>query len=255
MGFKMLYGITPDLMVTQTVSFSNHHGSKLPDDFVTDDGGLGMHTHGTTKGTPYPYLFETYNLNLKYRFYVDDAHHEHLRGAVWGEMAFGSNAHDEAEPSLMGDNNGFAAGVIFTKLYKRLAVSAGLSGVIPLKYHEEAKDLTIQYGKAVHYSLSIGFLLLPKEYRSYDQVNVNVYAEFLGRSYGGAEISMGGESVLIDDVPSLEPGHYLELRPAIQFVFWSNTRLDLSSSILLSGESYTKFYPVFYMGLQHYLYL
>ena len=256
MAFKVLYGITPDLMVTQTASFSNHHGSTLPDDFVTTDGGLGgMHTHGTTKGVAYPYLFETYNLNLKYRFYVDDGHNEHLRGAVWGEMAFGSNAHDEAEPSLMGDNNGFAAGVIFTKLHKRLAVSLGLSGILPLKYHEEAKDLTFQYGNAFHYSLSFGYLVLPKEYKSYDQVNVNIYAEFLGRAYGGATIDMAGENVLTDGVPSLESGHYLELRPAIQFIFWSNTRLDVSSSFLVAGESYTKFYPVFYMSLQHYFYL
>jgi hypothetical protein len=170
-------------------------------------------------------------------------------------MALGSSAHDEAEPSLMGDNNGFGTGITFTKLYKRLAVSLGLSAIFPLDYYEEAKDLTFKYGNAFHYTLSFGYLILPKVYKSYDQLNVNLYAEFLGRAYGAAEISMGGENLPVYNAPSLEAGHYLELRPAIQFIFWSNTRLDLSSSFLIFGESYTKFYPVFYMNLQHYFYL
>jgi hypothetical protein len=255
MGFKVMYGITSDLMLTQTISFSNHHGGTLPDDFVTTDGGLGMHTHGTTKGASYPYLFETYNLNAKYRFYVDDSHNEHLRAAVWGEVAFGNEAHDESEPSIMGDNSGVGVGVIATKLYKRFAASVGLSGILPFKYSEAAKELTVDYGNALHYSLSLGYLLLPEVYSDYNQVNVNLYAEFLGRAYQGATIHCQGENVITDGVPSLESGHYLEFRPAIQFIFWSNTRLDLSSSFLAFGESYTKFYPVFYMNIQHYLFL
>jgi hypothetical protein len=256
LGLKVMYGVTSDLMVTQTVSFSNHHGGRLPADFVTTDGGLGaMHTHGTTKGAAYPYLFETYNLNLKYRFYVSDSRNEHLRAAVWGEVAFGNEAHDEAEPTLMGDNAGWGGGVIVTKLYKRFAVSLGLGGIIPWMYKEDPDNLTFQYGNTLTYSLSLGYLLLPTTYRDYSQVNVNLYAEFLGKTYDAAEIHCMGEKVIIDNVPALSAGSYMELRPALQFIFWSNTRLDLSSSFLIHGDSYTKLYPVFYFNLQHYFYL
>jgi hypothetical protein len=63
---------------------------------------------------------------------------------------------------------------------------------------------------AVAYSLSAGYLLLPKSYTSYKQVNVNVYAELLGKSNPGYAQS------------------YLDVAPAVQFIFNSVCRLDLS---------------------------
>jgi hypothetical protein len=254
-ALKVMYGVTSDLMITQTISFSNHHGGSLPAEFLSNDGGIGTHTHGAVRGRPYPQLFETYNVNAKYRFLVNDGPNRHFRAAVWGELAFGNEAHDESEPSLMGDNSGVSAGLILTQLYKRTAVSLGLSGVFPRMYREEETGIDLQYGKAFHYTLSFGYLLLPVEYSSYNQVNVNVYAEFMGRAFQGAQVWLDGKPVNLVGAPSLEEGHYLELRPSLQFIFWSNTRCDFSSSFLLLGESFTKFYPVFYFNLQHYFYL
>jgi hypothetical protein len=251
----MMYGLNPDLMVTGTVSFSNHHASTLPPEFVSSDGtSLVPHTHGVKKGQPYPYQFETVNLNFKYRFLVSDGLNRHFRGSVWAEGAFGSPAHDEAEPSLMGDNSGFGAGLTFTQLYKRFAASASFGGVLPNDYYDDPTGVTLSYGNLIQYSLSFGYLLFPLQYEDYSQINFNVYAEFMGHTYGQAHATHNGGELKLVGAPTLEAGHYLEFRPGAQFIFGSNLRVDLSTSLLVSGTSYTKFYPVPYINIQNYFY-
>ncbi len=39
----------------------------------------------------------------------------------------------------------------------------------------------VKPNKAFNYSQSAGYLLLPKEYKSFEQLNLNIYTEFLGR--------------------------------------------------------------------------
>ncbi|MBC7398860.1 MAG: hypothetical protein H7289_02860, partial [Mucilaginibacter sp.] len=63
---------------------------------------------------------------------------------------------------------------------------------------------------AVGYSLSAGYLLLPKVYQNYNQVNLNLYAEILGKT---------------------NPGHgqsYLDAAPGVQLIFNSLVRVDFS---------------------------
>ena len=63
---------------------------------------------------------------------------------------------------------------------------------------------------AVGYTLSAGYLLLPKSYENYNQVNVNVYLELLGKANPGY-----GQS-------------YLDAAPAVQLIFNSVFRVDFS---------------------------
>ena len=127
-------------------------------------------------------------------------------------------------------------------------------------------DLTLKYGKAINYSLSFGYLLYPFRYKNYDQTNINIYMEFLGKDYQAAQIYLSSQpnQIPIDpDSLMLLAGKYLEMRPGIQFIIKSNTRFDFSYGIpipdgyggYLLGKSYARFHPMFNINLQHYFFL
>ncbi|MES2591179.1 MAG: hypothetical protein V4608_04790 [Bacteroidota bacterium] len=253
---RFMLGLSSKLMLTQSFNFSNHHGKKFPADFVRNDGTIGNHTHGVPKGNKYPYLFENLNLNIKYRFLSIDGEKRHFRMAAYLEAAGGNEAHDEAEPSLMGDNGGAGAGIIATKLHNRFAISGSIGGILPQSYSFQRQDSTLQikYGKAINYSLSIGLLCLPLKYKNYKQTNVNLYAEFIGKAYQGAQVFSNGEKIIIANVPALEKGSYIEFRPSVQFIFNSNLRIDLSMSTPMINRSYVKSAPVYFFTIQRYFY-
>jgi hypothetical protein len=75
-----------------------------------------------------------------------------------------------------------------------------------------------QAQSALQYSFSAGYLLFPKDYQSYGQTNLNLYAEFIGQS-------------LLD-----KPGTYFDLAPAIQLILNSKARIDFSYRFQLGGN-------------------
>jgi hypothetical protein len=253
---RFMLGLNSKLMLTQSFSFSNHHSKNFPSDFIRNDGTIGFHTHGVKKGLKYPYLFESLGVNVKYRFLSIDGEKEHFRMAAYFELSGCNAAHDEAEPSLMGDNGGVGAGITATKLKKRFAISASFGGILPHNYYYQQGDssLEVSYGNGLNYSLSMGLLCLPIKYKSYDQTNVNLYAEFIGKAYQGATILSNDKQIQISNVPSLEKGNYIEFRPSIQFIFHSNLRLDFSVARPLVGRSYVRTYPAYYFTIQRYFY-
>lgn len=255
-SLRFMFGLSPKWMFTQSINFSNHHGKKFPDDFIKNDGTIGYHTHGVQKGKKYPYSFESLNLNVKYRFLSIDGEKKHLRMAAYLEAAGGKEVHDEAEPSLMGDNSGFGGGLIVTKLQNRFAISGSVGGIFPQSFRFQKQDSAVQvkYGNAITYSLSLGLLCFPIKYKSYKQTNVNLYAEFVGKAYDGAKIYNNGEQIIIADVPSLEKGYYLEFRPSVQFIFHSNLRVDLSMGMPAINRSYVRAARVYFVTIQRYFY-
>jgi hypothetical protein len=252
--YRFFWGLSSKLMLTPSVTFSNHHGEMLPAGFISDDGNSGLHTHGTSKGNPYPYRFENVWLNAKYRFLSKDARNEHFRMAAYADLAVGNLPHDEAEPSFMGDNSGAGGGVVATYLKNKFAVSINSGIILPFAYTEDETSIEIQYGRAYTYSLSVGYLLLPFKYKNYDQINVNLYVELLGKSYDEPALKYNGQDALVSNVPAFESGSNTEIRPALQFIIRSNTRVDLSFSKLLSGTTYVRALPAYYLNLQHYFY-
>jgi len=145
----------------------------------------------------------------KYRFLSVDTVQSHFRGAFFGKAAISSNPYNTQEIALEGDNSGLQGGVVFTKLIHKLAISGSASYLRAFNNTGNALPLT-GAKDAVAYTLSAGYLLLPKNYSSYKQVNVNVYAEFLGKANPGY-----GQS-------------YLDAAPAVQLIFNSVCRLDFS---------------------------
>ena len=149
---------------------------------------------------------------LKYRLYSIDDVHDHFRLAAFGKFAFNnSNVHQYAI-TIGRQNTGYEGGVVATKLINKVALSATASVAHAMDNSGQNLVFENEEGKlrnAVNYSLSVGKLMLPKEYTSYKQVNMNLMLEVLGQT-------------------NLAKGYsYLDLAPAVQFIFNSRIRLDL----------------------------
>jgi len=261
-GIRLMYGVLPRLTVMATATASNHHGNSLPDNLIshTHLGSQTLYYVPTfARGVEYPYLFNGIHLYAKFRFVSIDGIKTHFRVAAFAEGSNVSAAHDEAEPNLMDDTKGYGGGLIVTYLKKRFAASVTSGLIIPGSYIGTSSSMgqplpvTIDYGKAFTYNLSLGYLLLPKHYSSYQQTNLNLYVELNGKSYESAKVYQSGNEVAIE-TDFLKGGNYMDIHPGLQFIFSSNTRLDLSVGFPLIKYSYTHFYPYYYVALQRYLY-
>ncbi len=255
-NFRFMFGITSKLMITESFLFSNHHGYYFPSDFIKQDADNGYYTNGVARGRENLYQFESMNLNIKYRFLSRDGEKQHFRMSGYLELAGGNEAHYEAEPNLTGDNGGIGAGITATQLKNKFAVSLTVGGIIPHKYHYQLKDSTldVKYGNAITAILSFGRLCLPAHYKSYNQTNINIYAEFVGKIYGGASVVDKGNNVAIINFPALGAGSYVEFRPSVQFIFHSNLRVDLSVGEPIINQSYAHIAPMYYFTIQRYFY-
>ncbi len=180
----------------------------------------------------------------KYRFYSRDDVHEHFRMAAYAKISLVDNPqHMSVENKKMvadgnggyteqvyttnykneefdidGNNSGVVAGLVATKLVNRIAASGSMSYGRRLNNINDKTEST-QPLHALNYTASFGYLLLPKEYVSYDQTNVNLYAEVLGTTFPG-----NGK-------------HYVDLAPSVQFIFNSISRLDLSYRMQVAGNT------------------
>ncbi|MCO5935533.1 hypothetical protein NAF17_08275 [Mucilaginibacter sp. RB4R14] len=153
--------------------------------------------------------FEGSSFYAKYRFLSVDAVQTHFRGAVFGKAAISRNPYQQQEIALEGDNSGLQSGLVFTQLLHKLAISGSASYLRGLNSANELG--TINGAKeALAYTLSAGYLVLPKRYTSYDQVNLNLYVELLGKNNPGYK------------------QNYLDVAPAMQLIFNSVCRLDFS---------------------------
>ncbi len=152
---------------------------------------------------------EGFSAYAKYRFLSVDSVQRHFRGAAFIKASALNNPILNQEISLEGDNSGLQTGLIFTQLLHKVALSGSVSYLLGL----DNQNNTIPVGfahDAVAYSLSSGYLLFPKNYTNYNQTNVNLYLELLGKTNPGY-----GQS-------------YLDAAPAVQFIFNSVFRVDLS---------------------------
>ena len=269
-SLKLMYGLLPKLSISASGSVSNHHGVDFP-------AGLASHTHpknGSSvystgnfqRGLVYPYLFTGIYLYSKYRFLTMDGEHTHFRMAAYAEWSNVNVAHDEAEPTLLDDTKGYGGGLIATYLKYHFAVSLTAGFIIPGIYQGFSPDTfghpavppqvptELKYGKALKYDLSFGYLLFPRKYENYNQQNWNLYLEFLGKSYGEAQIIQYGDKNIPISTPLLMAGNYVDICPGIQTIIKSNLRMELSVEFPLINKSYAHFYPVYMLGIQRYFY-
>src|SRR4030095_4874900 len=167
------------------------------------------------------YYYESARIYAKYRFLSKDDVHKHFRMAAFATAAYSRNQLQHNELNLMGDHSGVQAGLIATQLWNKLAVS-GTASIIEV--FDEARDNKPQeYAfQTLSYSLSAGDLVLPFDYKNYNQTNLNIYAELLG----GRNLDWEYEK------------YYLDLAPSVQLIFKSTSKLNLGYRFQLKSDIY-----------------
>lgn len=160
--------------------------------------------------------WESIRLYSKYRFLSLDDSHSHFRMAAFAEGSYSKNPLRYDQLNLMGDQSGVRAGIVMTQLWNKLAVSSTIDYLQVL--NEKDKLLTDLPYQAFNYSLSAGYLLFPRNYKSYDQTNLNLYVEVLGQS-------------ALD-----QSKNYLDIAPAIQLIFKSKSKLNVGYRMEAAGN-------------------
>src|SRR5215204_943318 len=167
------------------------------------------------------FYYESARVYAKYRFLSNDDVHKHFRMAAFATAAYSRNHLQHNELNLMGDHSGVQLGVIATQLWNKLAVS-GTASLIEV-FDEKRSEKPQQYAfQSLSYSLSAGYLVLPREYTDYNQTNLNIYAELLG----GQNLDWDYEK------------YFLDLAPSVQLIFKSTSKLNLGYRFQLSGDIY-----------------
>lgn len=166
------------------------------------------------------FRWESVWLYGKYRFLSRDELHSHFRMAAFADIAYTRSPFHFDEVSLQGDKDGIQLGIIATQLWHKLALSATVSHTQVL--HDSRFDKVLYQPSRIYqtmnYSLSAGYLVLPLEYTSYKQTNLNLYLEML------AQQSLDRKA------------YYVDLAPALQLIFNSNTKLNIGYRFQLGSD-------------------
>ncbi|HUC81097.1 MAG TPA: hypothetical protein VMR70_09285 [Flavisolibacter sp.] len=194
----VMVGLNKDWMIRGGTSFSNMHQQN--------------------------FIWEGARLYAKYRFLSNDDLHKHFRMAAFVGGAYSRNHLDHNEINLqMGEQSGVMAGLIATQLWNKFAISATGSWNEVLDAERWDKVHTgVHAVQSFNYSLSAGYLLLPFEYKDYDQTNINLYAELLG----SRNINFDREK------------YYVDLAPSVQAIFNSAAKLNVGYRFQLSSDIY-----------------
>lgn len=204
---ELMFGISKKLMVHASGFFSN----VMENRFKAEGAGL----------------------YAKYRFLSVDDVKSHFRMAAFAKGSIINNPytppmdgnHDHNAPAfnnqdldLDGMTSGVSAGIVATQLVHKLAVSGSLA--YNRYMNNTQHNLPYVSRSALNYTLSAGYLLLPRKYKSYKQTNVNLYVEFLGKS----------------NLDQYRSGYYVDVAPAVQLIINSNSRVDLGYRTQLFGD-------------------
>jgi hypothetical protein len=198
---EIMFGISKNLMIHAAGTFSN------------------MYSRGTRWESVYVYG--------KYRFLSRDEVHQHFRMAAFAEGSYSRNKPFFEDLGLQGDRSGIQTGIIATQLINKFAASATASFIHAFNGDPYTSD------QALNYSLSTGLLILPREYKSYDQLNLNLYLELLGQ-----------KTLDLDS-------YYIDLAPAIQFIFNSNSKVNMGYRFQLDGDQFRSMKNYFLLSFEH----
>ena len=155
--------------------------------------------------------FETEGASLyaKYKFFSEDGKQSHFRMALFARASKNRADINQDEIETMGHNTGYEAGFIATKLLHKVAISSTLSYERALDNKPGYIFPPTQSNSAMNYTLSIGKLMLPKVYTSFNQTNVNLMLELIGQRLNGNQKS------------------FLDIGPSVQFIVNSQARFDI----------------------------
>lgn len=172
--------------------------------------------------------FEGGSLFGQVRFLSQDAVHEHFRMAAYGRFSATNKPLQGPRVNLLGEHSGLELGVVATKLVNKFAVAGRVSYVQLADFRQ---GLGFVSAHAWQYNLSLGLLLLPKTYETFEETNLNVYVEFIG---GALELAYAPtDETLRGGIPA---GSYLDIAPSVQLIFNSQTRLSLAYRTPIAGN-------------------
>lgn len=144
----------------------------------------------------------------KYRFLSIDHVHRHLRLAAFGRATTNNAAVHQEEIGTYGHNTGYQLGLVGTQLLHKTALS--VTGYYERALNNGNNEFPATFANNdVSYILSVGHLILPVHYSNYKQTNFNVMAEVLGQ------------------VQPESGRQYIDIAPSAQFIFNSQTRVDI----------------------------
>lgn len=170
------------------------------------------------------FYYEFAKIYAKYRFLSIDELHKHFRMAAFASATFSRNHLDHNEINLQyGDQGGVQAGIIATQLWHKFAISGTASISEVLDEVRSLKQSPQPYAfQSFNYSLSAGYLVFPRSYIDYNQVNLNVYAELIG----GKNINWPQEK------------YYVDMAPSVQLIFNSTSKLNIGYRFQLNSDIY-----------------
>jgi hypothetical protein len=202
----------------------------IPELMIGFNKRLMTHVQGFFSNADGSYRFEGASIYAKYRFLSMDGVRTHSRAAAFLRLSDSKRKALSEDIDLEGDNSGVEAGLVFTQLLHKLALSGTLGYIKGFNGEDHQMVLgspTAQ--QQLKYSLSSGYLLLPVKYKDYNQPNFNAYFEVLG---------------------STNPtnGHYyLDFAPALQVIINSVTRIDLGYRFQVSGDMANRYNKNMYL--------
>lgn len=191
---QLMAGISKKIQVRLSASASNMHTKSLQPESI---GG-----------------------GAKFRFLSVDGIHQHFRLATYVDGSLTRIPFHYEEITLMGDKTGVEIGLIATQLWHKLAVSGTVSRteVLDKSRNDGQTYFPKRQYQSLNYSLSAGYLLLPREYRDYKQPNLNIYVELLGQRLVGTDL------------------YFVDLAPALQLILNSQTKINLGRRYQLQGN-------------------
>ncbi|SMD16656.1 hypothetical protein [Pedobacter nyackensis] len=212
--------------------FSPNFSSRLiPELMLGFNKNFMLHGQGFFSDMDGKYKAEGAGLYGKYRFLSIDEVKSHFRAAAFARVGTSNRPTYSEDINLEGDNTGVQAGLVFTQLLHKLALSSTLSYS---KAFDNIGDKTItgtpQPDHMLGYSMSSGYLLLPFVYKNYNQPNLNLYFEVLGKTN-----PENGRS-------------YVDFAPAVQVIINSRTRVDLGYRFEVAGNLENRYNKNMYMA-------
>jgi len=204
---SLSYGLSKKIMISGSFQFAN---KPYEQDMMPNFG------------------FNGFKLYSKQRILTTDKDKYHTRLSSFIKYSYHENKFMKDNLDLELQDTGFELGLIGTQLIKKLAISI-TSGFTRISNIDEkfTQGTTVKWQKTnvntFKNSISAGYLLFPRKYKSYNQTNFNLYLEYITNT------------IITKDFPSRYDKFSSTLAPGIQFILLSRSRLDFSYK-LRNGE-------------------
>ena len=203
MSPSISYGLSKKIMVSGSFQFSN---KPYEQDMMPNFG------------------FSGFKLSSKQRILTTDKQKYHTRLSSFIKYSYHDNKFMKDNLDIEIQDTGFEFGIIGTQLINKLAISV-TSAVTRISNIDEkyTNGSTVKWQSinlnTIQNSISAGYLLFPRKYKSYKQTNFNLYLEYLTNT------------ILTKDFPDRYYKFSSTIAPGIQFIIMSRSRLDFSYKI------------------------